>query len=125
MSPSKEIKHPHYDMTKSNQQRQFDMLYVPRNFFEWSTCKCILTGINVASRCKVARALRTKKVSEVAFVLEAIHKKGGVFKQAKVFQCGNESEFKIVVTKLIEKHSVNIQKQQQNIGTLTQLFGSL
>ena len=32
--PSKEINHPHYDVTKSNKQYQFDLLYVPPNIFE-------------------------------------------------------------------------------------------
>ena len=57
--------------------------------------KYILTGINVASRYKVARPLRTKKSSEVAFVLEAIYKKGSVFKYPKIFQCDNGLEFKV------------------------------
>ena len=41
--------------------------------------KYILPAIDVASGYKVARPFRTKKSSEVAFVLEAIFKKGGVF----------------------------------------------
>ena len=76
----KEIHHPHYDVTKPNEQHQFDLLYMPHNVFEGNTYKYILTGIDVASRYKVARPLRTKKSSKVAFVLEAIYKKGGVFK---------------------------------------------
>ena len=44
------------------------------------------------------------------FVLEAIYKKGVVFKYPKVFQCDNASEFKNEVTKLLEKHSVDIQR---------------
>ena len=87
--PLKEIHHPHYDETKPNAQHQFDLLYMPHNLFEGNTYKCILTGINVASTYKVARPLRTKKSSEVAFVLEAIYKKGGVFKYRKTFQCDN------------------------------------
>ena len=43
--------------------------------------KDILTGIDVASKYKVSRPLRTKKSTEVAFVLEAIYKKGGEFKE--------------------------------------------
>ena len=46
----------------------------------------------------------------VAFVLEAIYKKGGVFKYPKTFQCNNGSEFKNEVTKLLEKHSVEIRR---------------
>ena len=67
------------------------MLYVPHNIFEGNTYKYILTGVDVASRYKVTRALRTKKANEVAFVLEAIYKKGGVFKYPRVFQCDNGS----------------------------------
>ena len=64
------------------------------NLFEGNTYKYVLTGIDVSSRYKVARLLRTKTSSEVAFVLEAIYKKGGVVKYPKVFQCDYGSEFK-------------------------------
>ena len=83
---------------------------MPHNLFEENTYKYILTGINVASRYKVARPLRTKKSSEVAFVLEGIYKKGGEFKYPKIFQCDNGSEFKNEVKKLLEKHSVEIRR---------------
>ena len=43
-------------------------------------------------------------------MLEAIYKKGGVFKHPKAFQCDNGSEFKNEVTKLLEKHSVEIRR---------------
>ena len=86
-------------MTKPNEQHQFDLLYMPLNFFEGNTYKYILTGVDVTSKYKVARPLRTKKLSKVAFVLEVIYKKGGVFKYPKVFQCDNGSEFKNEVTK--------------------------
>ena len=108
--PPKEIHHPHYDVTKPNEQHQFDLLYMPHNLFEGNTYKYILTGIDVASRYKVARSLRTKKSSEVAFVLEAIYKKGGVFKYPKVFQCDNGPEFKNEVTYLLEKHNFDIRR---------------
>ena len=108
--PPKEINHPHYDVTKPNEQHQFDILYMPHNLFEGNTYKYILTGIDVASRYKVARPRKTKKSSDVAFVLEAIYKKGGVFKYPKVFQCDNGSEFKNEVTKLLEKHNVDIRR---------------
>ena len=77
--PPKEINHPHYDVTKPNEQNQFNLLYVPHRVFEGNTYKYILTGVGVTSRYKVARSLKTKKVSEVSFVLEAIYG-GGVFK---------------------------------------------
>ena len=108
--PPKDIHHPHYDVTKTNEQHQFELLYMPHNLFEGNTDKYILTGIDVASRYKVARLLRTKKSSKVAFVLEAIDKKGGVFKYPKTFECDNGSEFKNEVTKLLEKHNVEIRR---------------
>ena len=30
----KEIHHPHYDVTKPNEQHQFDLVYMPHNLFE-------------------------------------------------------------------------------------------
>ena len=108
--PPKEINHPHYDVTKPNEQYQFDLLYMHQNLYEGNTYKYILTGIDVATRYKVARPLRTKRSSEVAFVLEAIYKKGGVFKYPKTFQCDNGSEFKNGVTMLLEKHNVDIRR---------------
>ena len=95
-------------MTKPNEQHQVDLLYMPHDCFKGNTHKYILTGIDVASRYKVSRPLRTKKSSEVAFVLEVIYKKGGMFKYPKTFQCDNGSEFKNEVTKLLEKHKVEI-----------------
>ena len=103
ITPPKDIHHPHYDVTKPNEQHQFDLLYMPHNLFERNTYKYILTGIDVASRYKFARPLRTKKSSEVVFVLEAIYKMGDAFKYAMTFQCDNGSEFKNEVTKLLEK----------------------
>ena len=107
--PPKEIHHPHYDATKPHEQHQSDLLFMPHNLFEGNTYKYILTGIGAASRYKIARPLRTKKSSEVAFVLEASYKKGGVFKYPKTFQFDKGSEFKNEVTKFLEKHKVEIR----------------
>ena len=74
------------------------------------TYKYILTGVDVASRCKVARALRTKKVSEVALVLEAICRQGCLFEYPKVFQRDNESKFTSNVTKLLKKDNAEIPR---------------
>ena len=59
---------------------------MPHSLFEGNTYKYILTGIDVASKYKVVCPLRTKISSEVAFVLEAIYKKDGVFKYPEAFQ---------------------------------------
>ena len=107
--PPKEIHHPHYDVAKPNEQHQFDLLYMPFNIFEGNTYKYILTSIDVVSRYKVARSLRTKRSSQVAFALEAVYKKGGVFKDPTTFQCDNGSELKNEVTKLLEKYNAEIR----------------
>ena len=106
----KSIKHLHYEITKSNEMHQFGILYVPSDVVYGTEYKYILTVIDVASRYKVARALRSKKADEVAFVLEAIYKKGGDFKYPKDFECDNGSEFKSKVTKLLKSHSVEIKR---------------
>ena len=62
ISPLKEINDPHYNVTKPNEQHQFDLLYMPHNVFEGNTYRYILTGIDVVSRYNVARPLRTKKI---------------------------------------------------------------
>ena len=83
---------------------------MPQNLFEGNTYKYILTGIDVVSRYKVAKPIKIKGSSEVAFVLEAIYKRGGVFRYPKVFQCDNGSEFKNEVAKLLEKHNVDVRR---------------
>ena len=88
---------------------------MPHNLLEGNTYKYVLTGIDFASRYKVSRPLRTKRSTKVAFVLEAIYKKGGVLKYPKTFQCDNRSQFKNEVTKLLEKHNVKDSKSNNKI----------
>ena len=61
--PPKDIQHPHYQVTIPNQLHQWDLLYMPHDVVYSSTYKYILAGIDVASRYKIARPLRTKKAS--------------------------------------------------------------
>ena len=97
-------------MTTPNKQHQFDLLYVLNNVSETNIYKYILISFDVASRYKVTRALSTKNVSEVTFLFKAIFKKLGVFKYYKVFLYDNGSEFKSDVTKLLQKHNVDIPR---------------
>ena len=89
---------------------QFDILNALSDVVYGIENKYILTGIDVASRYKVARALRSKKADEVAFVLEAVYKKGVNFKYPKIFQCDNGPEIKSKVTKLLESNNVEIKR---------------
>ena len=72
--------------------------------------KYILFGIDVASRYKVARPLRTKQAKDVADMIVDIYKVGPLTYPPKIFQCDNGSEFKAEVTKLLEKHGVMVRR---------------
>ena len=52
VSYPKEINHPHYDVTKPNEQHLFDLLYMPHNVSEGKAYKYILPGIDFASKFK-------------------------------------------------------------------------
>ena len=71
--------------------------------------KYILTFVHVESRHKVGRALRTKKASMVAFVLEAMYKVASVCKYPKIFHCDNGHDFTVDVSKLLEKQNVDVR----------------
>ena len=88
---------------------QFDLLYMPSDSLYGSKYKCILAGIDAASRNKVARPLRTKQVRDVAEMI-ADNYKVGPLKYPKIFQCDNGSEFKGDVTKMLEKNEVKIRR---------------
>ena len=70
--------------------------------------KYILSRIDVASRYKVVRPLRTKQAKDVADIIAGIYKVGPLT-YPKIFQCDNGSKFKVEVTKRLEKHEVTIQ----------------
>ena len=80
---------------------------MPSDTLHGNKYKYILSGINVASRYKVARPLRTKQAADVAAMIPDIYKVGPLT-YLKIFQCNNGSEFKGEVTKLLQKHEVTI-----------------
>ena len=84
---------------------------MPHDVVYSSTYKYILTGVDVASQYKIARPLRTKNSSDVAFLLKNIYEKEKIpLNYPTEFQCDNGSEFKAEVTKLLEKHNVKIRR---------------
>ena len=105
----KHIQRPHYDVTTPNELHQFDLLYMPYDKLYGNKYKYILSGIDVASRYKVERPLKTKQTKEVAEMIKDIYK-AGPLTYPKVFQCDNGSEFKPEVTKLLEKNKVEINR---------------
>ena len=87
---------------------QFDLLYMPSDTLYGNKYKCILAGIDGASRYKVVRLLRTKQVRDVAEMIADIYKVGPLT-YPSIFQCDNGSEFKREVTKMLWKQEVKIR----------------
>ena len=103
----KRVDRPHYQVTIPNGMHQFDLLYMPSDTLYGNKYRYILARIDVTSRYKVARPLRTKQARNVAEMIADIYKVGPLT-YPKVFQCDNGSEFKADVTKLLEKHGTKI-----------------
>ena len=79
--------------------------------FEENTYKHVLTDVDVASRYKVARSLRTTKSGKVVIVMGAIYKMSGVFKYQKVFQCDNGFKFKSDWRRFFEKADAELRTE--------------
>ena len=88
---------------------QFDLLNMPLDTLYGNKYKYILSGIDVASRYKVARPLRTKQAKDATEIIANIYKVSPLT-YPKIFHCDNGSEFKAEVTKLLEKHGVRIRR---------------
>ena len=108
LRPPKNVDRPHYEVMILNEMHQFDLLYMLWIHYMEIRYKYILSGINVASRYKVARPLRTKQAKEVADMIADIYKVGPLT-YSKIFQCDNGNNFKAEVTKMLEKHEVTIK----------------
>ena len=87
---------------------QVDLLYMPTNMSYGNKYKYILSAIDVASRYKVARPLRTKQAKDVTDMVTNIYKVGPLT-YPDIFQCDIGNGFKAEVTKLLEKHEVTIR----------------
>ena len=103
----KHVDRPHYEVTIPNEMHQFDLLYMPSDTLYGNKHKYILSGIDIASRYKVVRPLRTKQ-ADVADMIADIYKVGPLT-YPKIFRCDNGSKFKAEVTKMLKKHEVRIQ----------------
>jgi len=110
LPPPKEIQRPHYEITTPNYMHQFDLLYMPTDKLYGNKYKYILSGIDAASRYKVARPLKSKQAKDVSEMISDIYKVGPLT-FPKVFQCDNGSEFKSNVVKLLQKNNVEIRNE--------------
>ena len=107
MPPPKRIDYPHYYVTKVHQMHQADLLYLPHDKVYQNTYKYTLNVIDVASRYKASRPLKTKKASEVAEMFKDIYKKGPL-KYPVELHVDNGTEFKADVLKLMTEHDVKV-----------------
>ena len=107
--PPKCVDRPHCEVTIPNEMHQFDLLYMPSDTLYGNKYKYILARIDVASRFKVTRPLRTKQAKDMAEMIADIYKVGPLT-YPSIFQCDNGSEFKAEVTKTLEKHEVKIRR---------------
>ena len=105
--PPKRIDHPHYFVAEVNKMHQADLLYLPHDKVYQNTYKYTLQMIDVASRFKVSRPLKTKKASEVAEMFKDIYKKGPL-RYLKELHVDNGTEFKADVQKLMKEHDVKM-----------------
>ena len=74
--PPKHVHRPHYEVKIPNEVHQFNLLYMPSDTLYGNKYKYILSGIDVASRYKVARPMRTKQAKDVAEMIADIYKVG-------------------------------------------------
>ena len=104
----KQVDRPHYQVTIPNEMHQFDLLYMPSDTLYGNKYKCMLAGIDTASRYKVARPLRTKQARDVAEMISDIYRVGPLT-YPNIFQCDNGSEFREEVIKMLEKQEAKIR----------------
>ena len=76
LPPSRHVDRTHYEATIPNQMHQLDLLYMPRDTLYVNKYNYVLSGIDVASRYKVARPMRTKQAKDVAEMIADIYKVG-------------------------------------------------
>ena len=126
--PPKRVDHPHFYVTKVNQMHQADLMYLPHDKVYQNTYKYTLQVIDVASRFKVSRPLKTKKASEVANMLKDAYKKGPL-KYPKELHVDNGTEFKADVLKLMKEHDVKVvsatTKYHHNFTAFVERFNKI
>ena len=104
----KHFDRPHYEVNIPDEVHQFDLLHMPSDTLYRNKHKYIVLGIDVASRYKVARPMGTKQAADLAHIIVSIYK-AGPLTYPKIFQCNSRSEFKVEITKMLQKHGVKIQ----------------
>ena len=107
IKPPKHIDYPHYYVTEVNDIHQADLMYLTHDKVYQTTYKYVLNVIDIASRYKISRPLKTKGAKEVSEMLADIYKTGPL-KYPKEFHVDNGGEFKAETLKLLKKNNVKV-----------------
>ena len=126
--PPKKIDHPHFYVTEVNKMHQADLIYLPHDKVYQNTYKYTLNVIDVASRYKASRPLKTKKASEVADMLRDVYKKGPL-RYPEELHVDNGTEFKADILKLMKEHDVKVvsvtTKYHHNFTAFVERFNKI
>ena len=104
---SKHIPRRKFDVSKPNEARQADLLFLPHERAGRKTFRYALTVVDVASRYKEAEPL-TSKTAAVADTLSRICRRGPL-KSPKLPQFGPGREFMGAVSQVLAIHGVSVR----------------
>jgi transposase InsO family protein len=105
------IQYARFDETRPNRIHQSDVLFLPHDKVGNQTYKYCLTLVDIASRYKAARALKTKDAATVARELASIYDDAKcplVWPEQMMVDLG--TEFKGATTTALESHGVLIRR---------------
>jgi len=105
------IQYARFDETRPNRIHQSDVLFLPHDKVGKQTFKYCLALVDVASRYKVARPLKTKDAATVARELASIYDDAMcplVWPEQMMVDLGGE--FMGATTKVLEKHGVRTRR---------------
>jgi transposase InsO family protein len=117
-TPVRRIQRPHFAIYKPGAAHQADLLFLPKD----GNYKYALTVIDVASRYKAARPLKSKRSEDVAAALSDIYSKNGLASSGcatltfpETLMVDSGTEFFGAVKTLMAKHGTKIRYGRVNI----------
>ena len=106
----KYIPRPHWTVDKPNQIHQADLLFLPHDRVGRKTYRYALVVIDIASRYKDAEPLTSKESHEISKAFTKIYSRKLKYPKTLIVDPGRE--FMGDVTKLMNRHNVNIQRSE-------------
>ena len=105
----KTVKYPHYTLDIPNHTHQVDILYLPHDIVKGVKYKYCLSIIDIASRFKGGKPLKTKTAAEVSRAIEDVYDNTPL-NYPKVIMCDVGTEFRGEFTRLMESHDTKINR---------------